>query len=165
MPPHDEHFHLSVSFLRNLWIPNLLMSLRFSIMLILYFVRYLLSKCLRLSQGNFSHSKQNFVLFFLKNIHVFILQLIRVMGLLTSSFRQPGHLFFSLKCALHISQSIPQGAINSFFIFYADGPASCTRFWGLLFKMVDCRPLMSQWLSLGTALGVPPVYPEHQTPC
>lgn len=90
---------------------------RFSIMLMAYLIRYLLSKCLRLSQGTFSHSKQNLPLSFWKNGQFFILHFMRVMGLFVSFTLQPGHLFFSLKYAMQIPQFIPQGAINIILLF------------------------------------------------
>jgi hypothetical protein len=36
-----------------------------------------------------------------------------VIGLFILNTLQPGHLFFSLRYAMHIPQFIPQGAINS----------------------------------------------------
>jgi hypothetical protein len=67
VPPHSVQRHLSCSFFKNSSIPNSLMNLRFSIMLIWYFVLYRLSNAFNLLQGNFSHSKQNLMLPFARN--------------------------------------------------------------------------------------------------
>ena len=101
--------------------PKFLIVTRFSIMLILYLVRYLLSKCFKLLQGKFPHSKQNFALPFRKIAQFLILHRTRVTGLSVSVPLQPGHLFFSLTYAIQMPQFIPQGAIrkhlfNSFVI-------------------------------------------------
>jgi len=81
-------------------------------MLILYFVRYLLSRCFRLLQGNFSHSKQYFASLVWKIMQFLILHLTTETALFMSSSLQPGHLFLSLRYAMQIPQFIPHGAIN-----------------------------------------------------
>jgi hypothetical protein len=80
-------------------------------MLILYLVSYLLSNRLILSQGNFLQLLQNFKLFFFNSLQFLILQFTRLNNLFSSLPLQPGHLFFSLRCALQTPQFIPQGAI------------------------------------------------------
>ena len=97
VPPHSGQDHLIFSFLTNCRIPNSLIFLRFSIMLISYLVLYLLSKCSRLPQGNFSHWKQYFDLPFWNTSQVLILHLVRVTGLWVSEPLQPVHLFFPLR--------------------------------------------------------------------
>lgn len=104
------YFFFSV--IKNVLKPNSLISSRFLILLILYLVRYLLSKCFRSSQGNFSHSKQYFASLVWKIMQFFILHLTRVMGLFKSAPLQPGHLFLSLRYAWQIPQFIPHGAMN-----------------------------------------------------
>jgi hypothetical protein len=84
---------------------------RFSIMLILYFVRYLLSRCFRFLQGYRSHEKQNLALPFRRIPQFLILHLV-MLARLTACALQPGHLFLSLRYAMQIPQFIPQGAIN-----------------------------------------------------
>ena len=54
--PHTSQVHRVCSFSRNLSIPFALMKWRLSIMLMLYFVRYRLSSCFNLEQGNLSQS-------------------------------------------------------------------------------------------------------------
>ena len=111
--PQFEHVHLIFSFLINFLIPNLFIFSRFSIMLMLYLVRYLLSMCFILSHGNSQHMKQYFRLFFFSVLQVLILQFKMVFGTGPFSliFLHPEHLFFSLRYAMHIPQFIPHGAI------------------------------------------------------
>lgn len=112
VPPHSLHVHLVFSSCRNFLMPEVLIAIRFSVTLIWYFVRYLLSSCLRLRHGKSSHSKQYFAFPSVNTLQVLILQARRVLGLQLSVALQPGHLFFALRCPLHTPQLIPQGAIS-----------------------------------------------------
>ena len=112
MPPHFKQVHRTFSFLRNFLIPNVLIFARFSIILILYLVRYLLSNVLNLTQGSFSHSWQNVILCFFNSSQFLILQLRQLNDLLSLLPLQPGQFFFSLRYAIQIPQFIPQGAMS-----------------------------------------------------
>jgi len=87
--PHLGHDHFTFSLSTKARSPSPAIALRFSIMLIPYFVRYRLSRCLRRSQGKTAQSE-----------HIspriepqfLILHSIRVLGFLRSSTLQPGHL-------------------------------------------------------------------------
>ena len=94
VPPHSGQVHLVFSFAINSFKPNSLIYSRFSIMLILYLVRYLSSNCFNLLQGNFLHSKQNCALPFSKVGQCLICLHLE---LVTSNIPQPGHLFLSLR--------------------------------------------------------------------
>jgi len=112
VPPHPEQVHLDLSFSRNGTIPESRMHLRFSIMLMRYFVRYLLSSCFSLLHGKSLHSKQKEGGSSWNVAQFLILHFQRVTGLLSSGPLQPGHLFLSRRYATQIPQFIPQGAIS-----------------------------------------------------
>jgi len=78
-------------------------------MLILYFVRYRLSRCFILLQGNSLQLKQYFE-FSLPQF--FIAHCKTVIFLSLSKALHPGHLSFSRRYAIQIPQFIPQGAIR-----------------------------------------------------
>ena len=82
---------------------------RFSISLMLYFVRYLLSRRFKLSQGNFSQSKQYSPF---RSLQLLISQDTRVFGPAVPIFRHLTHLFVVRRYALHMPQFIPQVEIK-----------------------------------------------------
>ncbi len=112
VPPHFGQVHLFPSLFKKFLIPWSLINTRFSISLILYPVRYLLSKCFRVSHGKSSHSKQYFALPFRNVLQFLILHCRQLADLLETWSLQPGHLFLSLKYAEQIPQFIPHGAIR-----------------------------------------------------
>lgn len=94
--PHLPHSHLVFSFLTNSLTPDLLMFSRFSIMLIPYLVRYLLSRLLSRLHGYVSHaSEQCFIFCSLRTGQFRIVHLTRELDLPSSTFLQPRHRFFS----------------------------------------------------------------------
>lgn len=111
VPPHFEQLHRTSSFMENCAGPYFLIFSRFSIILILYLVRYLLSSLFNLSHGNVSHPKQNPAPSFCKLAQFFMLHLVQLADLLISGPLQPGHLFLSRRYAMQMPQFIPHGAI------------------------------------------------------
>ena len=106
------HIHRIFSLMENCCGPYFLIFPRFSIMLILYLVRYLLSSRFNLSHGNFSHPKQNPASSFCKLAQFLMLHLVQLADLLSSEPLQPGHFFFSRRYAMQMPQFIPHGAIS-----------------------------------------------------
>lgn len=91
--------------------PEAMIPLRFSIILMPYFVRYRLSNCRSLEQGYFLHSKQNCEPSSLSE-QFFILQTKQWLSFWGDSTLQPAQLFFSRRNAIQMPQFIPQGAIR-----------------------------------------------------
>lgn len=90
--PHILHLQTSSSLFRKVIRPCFLMYVRFSIMLIPYLVRYLLSRFSNLLHGYFSQSKQNPDSVSDKKLQLTIKQLLHTSGLFGSSFlKQPPH--------------------------------------------------------------------------
>jgi len=89
------------------------MNSRFSISLMPYFVRYLLSILFNMSQGNLAQSKQYFPF---RSVQVLIRHKKQAFGMFFSVSLHPWHLFLSRRYPLQTPQFIPQGAIKFLFI-------------------------------------------------
>ena len=134
VPPHSGQVHLNLSLSRKAAMPEFLIFSRFSIMLILYLVRYLLSRFFNLGQGNFSHlSEQKSIFLSFRILQCIIVHFLHESGLPSLISLQPRHLFFSLRCPIHIPQFIPHGAISEssswgsieivlYFVFFRAAP-------------------------------------------
>lgn len=107
MPLFEIHFLRSLSI--NFFKPLFLIYSWFSISLMPYLVRYLLSRCLRRSQGKSIQLKQKspWRLMQSRNRHC-----ARVFGMFCSASRQPWQGFLGRKCTLQIAQFIPHAAIK-----------------------------------------------------
>ena len=124
--PHSGHIHFAFSFRMKCLIPNSLIILRFSIILIPYFVLYRSFSCFNLLQGKWLQLTRQYLLLPLAITSQFlILHVMRCFIFwLFRLFRQPGQVFSSRMYPQQRRQFIPQGAINSigivrvfFFIF------------------------------------------------
>ena len=111
--PQPAQVHLDFSRSTRLAKPSAFMILKFSIMLMPYFVRYLLSKQLSRSHGKLAQSVQKLPPTLRLEPQVLILHVTRVFGLPRSSPLQPGHLFRLRKNARQSAQFMPHGAISS----------------------------------------------------